>query len=49
MREAGQVARLGAMRKLYKILEEKHEELRPLGRPIYEWENNIKMDHKNMV
>jgi hypothetical protein len=44
MRLAGHVARMGEERKLYKVLGEKPEEKRPLGRPKRRWENGIKMD-----
>jgi hypothetical protein len=44
MRWAGQVARMGAKRKAYRILVGKPEGKRPLGRPTRRWEDNIRMD-----
>jgi hypothetical protein len=44
MRRAGHVARIGEKRNLYRILEGKPEGKRPLGRPRRRWEDNIKMD-----
>jgi hypothetical protein len=44
MRWAGHVARMGEMRGVYRILVEKPEGKRPLGRPRRRWEDNIKMD-----
>jgi hypothetical protein len=44
MRWAGHVARRGERRNAYRILVEKPEEKRPLGRPRRRWVNNIKMD-----
>ena len=44
MRWAGHVARVGEGRGVYKVLVEKPEGRRPLGRPRCRWENNIKMD-----
>jgi hypothetical protein len=41
---AGHVAHIGERRMLYKILVGKCEEKRPLGIPMFRWENNIKMD-----
>jgi hypothetical protein len=32
------------MRVVYKMLVGKHERKRPLGRPRYKWEDNIRMD-----
>jgi hypothetical protein len=37
-----------AMRNAYKILAGKPEGNRPLGRPRHRWENNIKMDLREM-
>ena len=31
-------------RDVYRVLLEKHERRRPLGRPRHGWEDNIKMD-----
>jgi hypothetical protein len=44
MRWAGHVARTGAKRNAYRILVGKPEGKRPLGRPRRMWEDNIKMD-----
>jgi hypothetical protein len=44
MRCAGHVARMGAERNAYRILVGKGEGKRPLGRPRRRWEDNIKMD-----
>jgi len=35
---------MGEMRDIYRVLVEKPEEKRPLGRPRHRWEDNIKMD-----
>ena len=44
MRWAGHVARMGEERGVRKVLVEKPEGKRPLGRPRRRWEDNIKMD-----
>jgi hypothetical protein len=44
MRWAGHVARMGEMRKLYKVLVGKPEGKRPLGRPRRRWEDGIRTD-----
>jgi hypothetical protein len=44
MRWAGHVARMGEVRVAYNILVGKPEGRRPLGRPRRRWEDNIKMD-----
>jgi len=44
MRWAGHVARMGERRGAYRVLVEKPEGRRPLGRPRHRWEDNIKMD-----
>jgi hypothetical protein len=41
---AGHVARMGEKRNAYRILVEKLEAKRPLGRPRRRWVDNIKMD-----
>jgi hypothetical protein len=41
---AGHVARMEKERKLYKVLVGKPEEKRPLGRPRRRWEDEIRMD-----
>jgi hypothetical protein len=44
MRWAGQVARMGEGRKVYRVLVGKPEGKRPLGRPRCRWEYGMKMD-----
>jgi hypothetical protein len=44
MRWAGHVAHIWEVRGVYRVLVEKPEGKRPLGRPRHRWENNIKMD-----
>jgi hypothetical protein len=44
MRWAGHVARMGVDRDMYRVLVEKPEGNRPLGRPRHRWEDNIKMN-----
>ena len=44
MRRAGYVAYMGVRRGIYRILMEKTEGKRPLGRSRLRWEHNIKMD-----
>jgi hypothetical protein len=44
MRWAGHVARKGEKKNSYRILVEKPESKRPLGRPRHRWVDNIKMD-----
>jgi hypothetical protein len=44
MRWEGHVARMGEKRNAYRILVEKPERKRPLGRPRRRWVDNIKMD-----
>jgi hypothetical protein len=41
---AGHVARMGEGRGVYRILVERLESKRPLGRPRHWWEDNIKLD-----
>jgi hypothetical protein len=41
---AGHVARMGEERKVYKVLVEKLEGKRPLGRPRRRWEEGLRMD-----
>jgi hypothetical protein len=48
MRWAGQVARMGEQRKVYKVLAEKPEGKRPLGRPRRRWEDGIRLDLKEI-
>jgi hypothetical protein len=44
MRWAGHVACLGEGRGVYRVLVGRPEGKRPLGRPRHRWEDNIKMD-----
>jgi hypothetical protein len=44
MRWAGHVACRGEGRSVYRVLVGRPESKRPLGRPRYRWEDNIKMD-----
>jgi len=44
MRWAGHVARMGERRAVYRVLVGKPEGKRPLRRPRRRWEDNIKMD-----
>jgi hypothetical protein len=44
MRWAGQVARIGEKRNMYRLLVGKPEGKRPLGRPRRRWIDNSKMD-----
>jgi hypothetical protein len=44
MRWAGHVVRMGEKRNVYRLLVEKPEGKRPLGRPRHRWIDNIKMD-----
>jgi hypothetical protein len=44
MRRAGDVARMGEKRGVYRILVGRPEGRRPLGRPRRRWEDHIKMD-----
>jgi hypothetical protein len=44
LRWAGHIARIGEGRGVYRVLVEKPEGKRPLGRSRYRWEDNINMD-----
>ena len=44
MRLAGQAARKGERRGVYRVLVRKPKGKRPLGRPRRRWEDNTKMD-----
>jgi hypothetical protein len=44
MRWAGHVAWMGEGRSVHRVLVERPEGKRPLGRPRHGWKNNIKMD-----
>ncbi|KAJ4426786.1 hypothetical protein ANN_26585 [Periplaneta americana] len=46
---AGHVARLGESRNTYRVLVGRPEGKRPLGRPRRRWEDNIKMDLKEVA
>jgi hypothetical protein len=48
MRWAGHVTRMGEMRNVYKTSIEIPEGERPLGRPRRRWEDNIRMDLKEI-
>jgi len=48
MRWAGHVARVGESRGVYRVSVEKPERKRPLGRPRRKWDDNIKMDLKDV-
>ncbi|KAJ4426501.1 hypothetical protein ANN_27315 [Periplaneta americana] len=48
LRWAGHVARMGESTNAYRVLVGRPEGKRPLGRPRYRWEDNIKMDLKEM-
>ena len=48
MRWAGHVACMEDRRCLYRVLVEKPEGRRPLGRPRHRWEDNMKMDLQEM-
>jgi hypothetical protein len=49
MRWAEHVAHLGEIRNAYKIFVRKPEGKRPRGRPRRRWEDNIRMDLKEIV
>ena len=44
MRWAGHVVHMEERRVAYRVLVEKPEGKKPLGRPSHRWEDNIKMD-----
>ena len=44
MKWAGHVARMGEERRVYRVLVEKPERRRPLGKPTCRWVDNIRMD-----
>jgi hypothetical protein len=48
IRWAGHVARMGENRNAYRILVGKPEGKRPLGRTRRKWEDNIRMDLREM-
>jgi hypothetical protein len=49
MRWIRHVARMGEGRGVYRVLVWGPEGKRPLGRPRYRWEDNIKMDLREIV
>jgi hypothetical protein len=49
LRWAGHVARMGERRGAYRALVGKPEGRRPLGRPRHRWEDNIKMDLREVA
>jgi hypothetical protein len=49
MRWAGHVARMGEGRGVYRVLVGRPEGKRPLGRPRRRWEDNIKIDLREIV
>jgi hypothetical protein len=49
MRWEEHVARMGEVRGVYRILVGRPEVKRPLGRPRRRWEDNIKMDLREIV
>jgi hypothetical protein len=48
MRWAGQVAHMGEGRGVYRVLVGRPKGKRPLGRPGHRWEDNIKMDLRDI-
>jgi hypothetical protein len=48
MRWAGHVARMGEGRGVYRVLLGRAEGKRPLGKPRRSWEDNIKLDLKEI-
>jgi hypothetical protein len=46
---AGHVARMGERRNAYRLLVEKSEERKPLGRQSHRWLDNIRMDLVEVV
>jgi hypothetical protein len=49
LRWAGHVAHMGKRRGAYRALVGKPEGRRPFGRPRHRWEDNIKMDLREVV
>jgi hypothetical protein len=49
MRWAGHVARMGEGRGVYRVLVGRPKGKRPLGRPRHRWEDNIKMEFREIV
>jgi hypothetical protein len=48
MKWAGHIANMGQKRHACRVLMGKSEGTRPLGRPRHLWENNIKMDYRDV-
>ena len=48
LRWAGHVARMEQFRSAYRVLVGKPESKRPLGRPRRRWEDNIKIDFREV-
>jgi hypothetical protein len=48
LRWAGRVARMGEGKGVYRVLVGKPEGKRPLGRPRRRWEDNIRMDFREV-
>ena len=48
MRWAGHIARMVEKRGVYRVLVAKPEGRRPLGRPRHRWEDNIRMDFREV-
>jgi hypothetical protein len=48
VRQAGHVARIGERRGVYRVMEGRSEGRRPLGIPRHIWENNIKINLKEV-
>jgi hypothetical protein len=49
MRWVGHVARMGEGRGVYRVLVGRPEGKRPLGRPRHRWEDNIKLDLREIM
>ena len=49
MRWAGHVAHMGEGKGVYSVLVGKPEGKKPLGKPRHRWEDNIQMDHQELV
>jgi hypothetical protein len=48
MRWTGHVARMAKKRNSYRVLVEKPEGMKPLGKPSCRWEDNVKVDFKKI-
>jgi hypothetical protein len=49
MRWAGHVTCLGEVRGVYRVMVGRPEGKRPVGRPRHRWEDNIKIDLRDIV